>query len=304
VRAALVLGASSAATLLNPYGWRLHAHAIEYLRSGWIQATIEEFQSPRFRSESLLQYEILLLAGVSAIPWLLRRKEIYPGCLILLWAHESLAAVRHVPLYCLAACPYLASCIQDSWNRWLRGCRPDSLLRALHSVNQTWRPWCSGYTIFPVLACFALGVTAGNGSHSIDFPPNKFPVNLVARNSHLLTSGTGSPRRIFSSDQWSDYLIFQLYPSVRVFFDGRSDFFGPWRGTFYQQLMGGEPDSPGILDRDDVEFALVPKAWALAGLLRRCSGWRVADADGQAVLFERTLPKIALTPNQMEEDRR
>src|ERR1019366_4244638 len=150
-RAGMLLGASGAATLINPYGWRLHPNAIAYLRSAWIQSTIDEFQSPRFRSENMLQYEILLLAGISALPWLLRRKEYYPCCVVLLWAHESLAAVRHVPLYCLAASPFTAIWLQDNWNRWVRFCRPNSLLWALHSINLTWRPWYSGYTVFPVL---------------------------------------------------------------------------------------------------------------------------------------------------------
>jgi hypothetical protein len=304
-RAAMLLGASGAATLLNPYGWRLHAHAIEYLRSAWIQSAIEEFQSPRFRSENMLQYEFLLLAGVSALPWLLRRKQFYPCCVILLWAHESLASVRHVPLYCLAACPFTGVWLQANWNRWLRGCRPGSLWRALDAINFAWHPWYSGYTIWPWLLAISLGATAAREAGSqVSFPASKFPVNLVERNSCRLASLAGSPRRVFSSDQWSDYLIFRLYPRARVFFDGRSDFFGPWRGKSYQELMQGESDSPAILDRADVELALVPKDWALAGLLRRCPQWRVADADGQAVLFERDFPKDAFAPNQKERDGR
>jgi len=304
-RAALLLGSSGAATLLNPYGWRLHAHAIEYLRSAWIQATVEEFQSPRFRSETMLQYEILLLAGVAALPWLLRRKEFYPCCVILLWAHESLAAVRHVPLYCLAACPFTAVWLQENWTRRLGLCRPGSLLRALDSINSAWRPWCNGYTVFPVLLSVWLAAVAARESGSrVSFPANKFPVNLVERNFRRFDRSAESPRRIFSSDQWSDYLIFRLYPKVRVFLDGRSDFFGPWRGESYLELMGGQSDSPAILDREDVELALLPKDWALAGLLRRSSEWRVADADGQAVLFERDFPQNPLTPNQKERDRR
>jgi hypothetical protein len=304
-RAAMLLAASGATTFLNPYGWRLHAHAVEYLRSGWVQTTIEEFQSPRFQSENMLQYEILLLAGIATLPWLLRRKEFYPCCVILFWAHESLASVRHVPLYCLAACPFTASWLQEIWNRWLGACRSGSLLRAFHGINLVWRPWCSGWTIWPLLLCLSLAATAGKESApDVGFPANKFPVSLVERNSYRFASVNGIPLRIFSSDQWSDYLIFQLYPLIRVYFDGRSDFFGPWRGKSYQELMGGETDSPAILDRENIAWALVPKDWALAGLLRRSAGWRIVDADEQAVLFERDLPKSASVPNQKVEDSR
>ncbi len=304
-RHALLLTACGTATLFNPYGWGLHAHAIEYLRSGWIQTNIQEFQSPRFRSESLFQYEILLFAGLLALPWLLRRREYLACCLILFWAHESLASVRHVPLYCLAACPFTAVWIQHHWNARLRCSSRDSLFRRFHAINLVWMPWCRGYTVFPALLIIFLSVTAcaGLGS-SVGFPANKFPVVLLERNIPRLTSGAIRPRRIFSSDQWSDYLIFRLYPSVRVFFDGRSDFFGPWRGKAYLELMGGEPDSPALLDREDVDFALLPRDWALGGLLRRGCGWRVVDADGQAVLFERDPANLAFNPNQFRADNR
>lgn len=307
-RTAILLGSCAAATLVNPYGWQLHAHALDYLRSSWIQANIEEFQSPRFRSENMFYYEVLLLAGIAALPWLLRRKQFYPGCAILFWAHESLVSVRHVPLYCLAASPFTASWIQAHWRRWLGACRPASLPRMLHAIDVSWQPWCRGCTIWPWVLCLTLAAIGMRFGPSVGFPANKFPVNVVERSRQRLVSGrlvSGiESRRVFSSDQWSDYLIFRFYPRVRVFFDGRSDFFGPWRGESYRELMGGASDSPAILDREGIELALVPKEWALAGLLRRCPGWRVADADEQAVLFERDFPKNAFAPNQIESDNR
>src|SRR5205085_11068978 len=36
----------------------------------------------------------------------------------------------------------------------------------------------------------------------------------------------GSPKIIFADDEWGDYLIYRLYPSNKVFVDGRSDFYG------------------------------------------------------------------------------
>jgi hypothetical protein len=297
-RAATGFGVSAAATLCNPYGWRLHAHAIEFLRSGWIQTWVEEFQSPSFRSQSMLFYELLLIAGAAALPWLLRRKEIYPCCAILLWAHESLASVRHVPLYCMAASPFIGSWLQNSWQKRASGCRPGSLARTVDAINLTWWPCCSGYTVWP---WFLAAWLAAHGAGAA-FPANKFPVCVVQRNSLRLASG--SPQRVFSSDQWSDYLIFQLFPSVRVYFDGRSDFFGPWRGKSYVELMRGETDSPFILDREGVQWALLPNDWPLTGLLRRSSQWRVADADAQAVLFERYYAKSASASNQKLADGR
>ena len=38
---------------------------VRYLTSHWIRRVVHEFQSPHFRSETMLQFEILLLAGVA-----------------------------------------------------------------------------------------------------------------------------------------------------------------------------------------------------------------------------------------------
>ena len=290
----IVVAACGVVTFCNPYGWRLHAHAVEYLRSGWIQANVEEFQSPHFRSESMLQFEILLVSGLAAIPWLIRRREFYPGCVILLWAHESLSSVRHVPLYCLAAGPFLGSWVQHHWDRTVRTSAQDSLLRVVNAIDATWRPWNRGYTVWPLVLCLAL--SAFSSKSGIGFPANKFPVALMERNATRFS--VASPGRVFSSDQWSDYLIFRFYPGVHVYFDGRSDFFGPWRGASYQKLMGGAADSADLLAREQIAWALVPKDWALSAILTVDARWRMVDEDAQAILFTRNSVETAFHPNQ------
>jgi hypothetical protein len=280
----VIVASSVAATFCNPYGWRLHAHAIEYLRSSWIQATVEEFESPRFRSESMLQFEILLLLGLMTLPWLLRRREFYPAAAVVLWAHESLTSVRHVPLYCAAVAPYLASWLQGHWVALRRTSRPDSVFATFAAIEEAWSPWTRGATAWPVLLCFAF---AGTWSPPLSFPANKFPVKLVERNTAAFTEAASQPPRVFSSDQWCDYLTFRLYPHVRIYFDGRSDFFGPWRGKAYQQLMAGKPGAASILDREFVHVAVIPKDWPLAGILLGERGWRVADSDELGIVFVR-----------------
>lgn len=285
-RRCLIFASSAAVTFCNPYGWRLHAHAAEYLHSSWIQASVEEFQSPRFRSENMLQFEFLLFAGLLTLSWLLGRKEWYPGLAVLVWAHESLASVRHVPLYCIAACPFIATRLQDFWSQCRCRCRTDSVFASINAINACWAPWTRGVTIWPAILALAIAVTAvkplGFGV-PVGFPENKFPVTLVERNAGRFPAGT----RVFSSDQWSDYLIFRLYPAVRVYFDGRSDYLGPWRGRAYQQLMAGQSEAISILARENVGLALVPKDWALAGILRGAPGWHLVDSDELGVLFLR-----------------
>ena len=107
-RYAGLAGACALATLANPYGWRLHQHIASYLRSDWIKQVVDEFQSPRFRSESMLQFEILLFAGLALIPLLYRQRLLAELLIVVFCAHSALISARHVPLYAFLAAPLCA----------------------------------------------------------------------------------------------------------------------------------------------------------------------------------------------------
>jgi hypothetical protein len=92
---------------------------------------------------------------------------------------------------------------------------------------------------------------------------------------------------VLTSDQWANYLIFRLYPRQRVFFDGRSDFFGPAIGSDYRKLLSGESPWRELLDRYQFDLALLPHDWALSTALEREPGWRLVYRDSVAVLFAR-----------------
>jgi len=118
-------------------------------------------------------------------------------------------------------------------------------------------------------------------------------VEAVARNADRLTGGDPShvpPPRVLAPDQWADYLIYRLYPRARVFFDGRSDFYGPAAGDDYRTLLGAGPAWGQVMARYGFSVALLPLDWPLGRILEREPGWRVVYRDRQAVLLERTGP--------------
>jgi hypothetical protein len=119
------------------------------------------------------------------------------------------------------------------------------------------------------------------------FPGLRFPVSLVNRHSERLRAG-----RLLTTDQWADYLIYRFYPSQRVFFDGRSDFYGAELGREYMRVSGGAHDWRQILERYRFDSALVPAGWSLASLLKEDRAWRLVDDDGKTLLFERLTSKV------------
>ena len=104
--------------------------------------------------------------------------------------------------------------------------------------------------------------------------------------SNRKLAGAAAPR-LLTSDQWADYVIFRLYPRQRVFFDGRSDFYGPGLLADYRALMLAGPNWQELLKRYSFEAALLPRDWPLSSFLGREPGWREVYHDRVAVLCVR-----------------
>ncbi|MDX1979448.1 MAG: hypothetical protein SFV51_04205 [Bryobacteraceae bacterium] len=273
-------------SLVNPYGWKLHQHVFAYLRSDWIKNNIEEFQSPRFRDETILQFEILLLLGVMTALWLIRRREVTPALWILFWAHSALGSVRHVPLYMIVAAPWVAMGLTELWRRFMEGAPKKSVRAIFSDMSRDCLPGCRRMSIWVgvLVAGFAL-----SGEPLVrwpkDFPKEKFPLEMIARHQETLISG-----RLFTSDEWADYLIYRLYPRQKTFVDGRSDFFGKEIGDDYLRILKGHWKWESVMAKYRFDTALVPVEWPVATLLKANPAWKLVEDGGKTLLFVRKHP--------------
>ena len=267
----------SLASLLNPYGWQLHLHVARYLSSPWIMEHVQEFQSPSIRSEGMIVFALLLLATVALAP----QADRFDALLVLFWGFLALRSARHVPFFAIAAAPVLASGAAANWARLASRAASRAPLRICWELAREYgrSPRVSLWLGFSAAAVMVAAPGAG-------FPDTVFPVRAVERNIRQLTPPAAMPR-ILTSDQWADYLIYRLYPRQRVFFDGRSDFFGPAIGSDYRQLLAGQSSWRELLDRYQFDLALLPRDWPLSASLDREPGWRLAYRDSVAVLYAR-----------------
>ncbi|MBZ5579011.1 MAG: hypothetical protein LAP40_20815 [Acidobacteriia bacterium] len=279
-------GLSAAATLLNPYGWRLHQHIASYLGSSWILDNVQELQSPSIRSENMVVFAGLLLAGVALASRTLARRQWFEGGLVLVWGLAALRSARHIPLFAIAAAPVVAAECASWWSAWSARAPARSAAALFWQAGQdlgraprlsVWAPLLGGLVLSFSLAHTQLG----------DFPEIRFPVAAVARNLDRLTPSPTPAPRILTSDQWGDYLIFRFYPRQRVFFDGRSDFYGPALGRDYQILLTAARPWPEVLARYRFDVALLPLDWPLASVLERDPEWQLVYRDKMAALLVR-----------------
>jgi len=281
-RYALLAAATLAASLANPYGIGLHRHIARYLTSDWIRSAVDEFQSPRFRGESLLQFELLLVAALLVAGWLASRRRLADALLVVAWAHLALSSVRHVPLFVLLAAPLVAAEASGLWRAWAQGRPARSTPRILWEFGADLEPGFRRMSAWSAVAGAAAILLTPASKWPRDFPEAKFPVSLT-RTASVHWDGS----RVFTSDQWGDYLIYHRWPRLRVFIDGRSDFYGPELGSEYLKLMEGRPGWDNLLEKHDFGLVLIPSQWPLAALLDRHPGWHRAASDRLAVLYTR-----------------
>jgi hypothetical protein len=283
-RYATLAGVSAAASLLNPYGWQLHAHIAGYLQSDFIRSVVQEFQAPTFRGESARHYEIVLIAGVATAGLLVARKQFVDALAIFCFAHMSLASARHIPLYVIVAAPAIGSELTRAWTWWVAGRPPRATASILHQLSADLRAGLRRVTPWCLAGVFLLIVMTPRHRWPADFSPELFPAAMATEHAPAIRSAS----RVLTTDQWGDYLIYRFYPDVKVFIDGRSDFYGEAHCREYLALMTLTHRWSAVLEQYGFDLALIPVKWPLASVLKLRNDWRVIADDGSAILFART----------------
>lgn len=270
------------ATLINPYGFRLHVHIYRYLTNHFLMNHIEEFQSPNFHFVAQKCFAILLLLTVVALA--LRPREISPSqLLVILFAiYAGLYAARNIPvsslLLVLVIGPWLSEGLGARWTR--RGSR--SFLERMKAVELSLR----GH-VWPVAAVILTCWIAANGGNlgrfsmmDAHFDGKRFPVAAV---DYLEKQNVQGP--ILSPDNWGGYLIYRLAPRVKVVVDDRHDFYGEAFLKNYLKFIHAEPGWKGFLRDHPAQEVIVPRNSASANILET-AGWRPVYSDEVSAVFE------------------
>jgi hypothetical protein len=277
-----------AASLLNPYTYHLHQHLVEYLRDPFASRYIAEFLSISFHHPVAPFFEFLLAAGVAAALWNISKGSYTEAMLLVVFGHAALLASRNLALYGIIATPIVAAAI-EAWLRslpqakvagWVRRAAA-KLVAAGTDMAETEAVGRWHLTSAAALAVIAalLYAPAPPPSFRPEYDPASYPAAAIA----LLKQNPSA--RIFTDDEWGDYLIYRLYPATRVFVDGRSDFYGDTFEQKYQDVMHVKYDWENTLSRYGIDTILLRASAELAGALKESSRWNLVYDDGVALVF-------------------
>ena len=279
-----------AASLLNPYGYRLHVHIYRYLFQENHSQTINEFQSLSFHHPTGLCFGIILALSAASAFWHLTRKEFALSFLILGWGWLALYSGRNIPIFVIVAVPLAAEALEEMLTVLRNSGVSTRLKRAVASfldlgrevgeMERHWRLHLASAIPVALIATASLGAHPPQALHA-QFIADRFPAAAVDR---FLTHCTNT--RIFAHDQWGGYLIYRLYPRIRVFVDGRSDFYGPKFGDDWLRIANNRYDWQQQLDKFGVNTVLLPGDSPLASTMKETRRWRVVYDDGSAIIFQ------------------
>jgi len=253
---------------LNPNGLRMFSYPLETLRSAAMQNYIAEWASPNFHHAEYFPFLLIVLAAFAILSWSGKRVRPRDLLLLIVSLYAGLCSIRMTPLFVLIALPLIAKRLGN----WPRTASPQRRPQASRSVFN---------------AAIVLAMLMFTGIHIAQVirrqplaEAQSFPARAVAFLQSYPPSGP-----IFNDYDWGGYLIWKLYPSTRVFIDGRADlygqqFFDQFADTYQLKDAWQQP-----LQHWHIDTVIVPPDSALATALRGSTGWIVSYEDSQAVIL-------------------
>jgi hypothetical protein len=285
----LCAGACTAASLINPYFYQLHVHVVQYIFDPFQAQHIVEFLTLNFHHPVAMFFEALLILGAGAAIWHAARGSYTEAVLYLMWAHAALLASRNIPLFGIIAAPMVATAV-DAWlaklptlevASWLKAAaRKYTTIAAETAETDAIPRWHLASVAGVLVVAALLYAPAPPPRFRSEYDPTAYPAGAIA----MLQKDRGA--RIFTNDEWGDYLIYKLYPNHQVFVDGRSDFYGDDFVQKYLDVMNVKYDWQQTLGSFGINTILLSPSAPLAGALKESSHWRVVYDDGVALVFQ------------------
>jgi hypothetical protein len=301
VRALTLTGIlSGLATLVNPYGFRLHVHIYRYLTNRFLMDHIDEFQSPNFHYVAQKCFAGLLLLTLVGLAVKRRgagQVRLSQALVVLFAVYSGLYASRNIPVSSLLLILMIGPWLSEAMARFAdqrlaaRGFASIRFLQRMQAIEFGLRGHLWSVAMI-VVACWIAAHGGMLGARQVmdaHFDAKRFPVAAVNYlENYLETQGVAGP--LASPDYWGGYLIYRLYPRVRMVVDDRHDFYGEEFLKSYLKMVHVEPGWEDFLRQHPAQCVLVPKDSALANILGETAGWRAIYSDDVAVVFERKSP--------------
>ena len=291
-RLGFLAAALATASLLNPYGFRLLLFPFR-LSSTSFMAVIYEWRPPfasTFAGTYLARYYVvwIVLGAASTLGVLLfarRRRKAPPGwafgiLLFVILLALSLRMNRAVTDFGLATYPFVASGLT-----WLAGHRLRGLDRRVSRG------------VFATLNVGLVGLAAWFMHHGYPYRPGDvrpFGFGVIANTPVLAADyleANDVRSNVFNTYGTGPYLIYRLYPRIRVAMDSRNDVYGEALYDEYKKALSNPEALGTLLKQIDAQAVVLDwvegKNLSTARLLHQVGSWVPVYFDDAAIIYMR-----------------
>jgi hypothetical protein len=258
----------AAASLVNPYGWKLHQHVFAYLSNRFLMNHIQEFQSPDFHGWAQRCFLALLLISVVALAVRGRRLRTSELLVVLFSVYSGLYAARNIPIASVLLVMVVGPLVCTGTSSGFFG-RMSALQSSLRG-----HLWAFIAIVFTVVVAAHHGMAGSAKLMDAHFDPNHMPVAAV---DYLKQHNLQGP--VLSTDFWGGYLIYRLYPEEQVVVDDRHDLYGEAFFKSYLNMYRGEDSWQEFLREHPSGCLIFPRNAAITNLLIEDSDWKVVYQD-------------------------
>lgn len=265
---------------INPNGFELYPYPFQTLTSRVIQTNIQEWQPPNFHELAVQPFTWMLVVTLGALAISRKRMGLVETILLVGFTFASLRAARQISIWVLIAAPILAAALPDvlslvPWKLKLEfNEHPSRAIPILNSI------------ILLVIALVVVMRLTGTALDQDRAERDFYPVAAVEWLQQQQEKGP-----IFNLYDWGGYLIWKMYPTERVFIDGRSDLYGLTGDKVVTEYLGainGSLNWRAALDEHNVQLVLIPPDSPLTTLLTGDTpNWQQVYSDNTAVIFQR-----------------
>jgi hypothetical protein len=288
--------ASALATVVNPYGWRLHAHIYHYLSDSYLMNRIAEFRSPDFHGWGQRCFVLILVLVLIAAAGSREKIRLSHWLAAVLAAYAGVYAARNLPvssmLLVLIAGPRLWESVvalverPGAWGamrRWAVRVSEFAARAGTQEFQLRGHLWAAVGVSATLAICLAGGRFGSRPVVHAQFDAKHFPAGAT---EYLEQEQSTEP--VFGPDQWGGYLIYRLYPQRKVVIDDRHDLYGSDRFREYLVLIQAEPGWKDVLEKWQIRTMVLPAGSTLANLMGKIpQEWQAVYEDEVAVVMER-----------------
>jgi hypothetical protein len=281
----LAAAAAVAGSFANPYGWRLHWHLAKYLMDGELLDRVAEFQSFNFHAAGSAQILATLALAAMGGTLALLQKNVAHFLLAAMFGLASLRSARALPLVALLILPLANAAFTNSLrsmqelrpgvSRWL----DHAMIYAQGALTLDRRLNGAPFAIVAV-AVMLLALRIPAAAARIGFPADEFPVAAAPVIEKLPPDA-----RLFAPDKYGGYIVYRFDGTRKVYFDGRSDFYGAAFMKQYIELLEVRPGWQETLRSQHFTHALLPNRYSLLAALDQ-AGWKTLYKDNVCTLLE------------------